>query len=80
MSGKFDFKTIVTSFVIGIPVGLVFGLMISILTGNYVYIWAVGIPIGIIFGILLAIPMVKGRNRSAKEMSEDADTEDDERL
>lgn len=27
MSGKFDAKTVTTAFVIGIPVGLVFGLI-----------------------------------------------------
>ncbi|WP_411842975.1 hypothetical protein [Salinicoccus sp. HZC-1] len=63
-----DMKSVVTSFVIGIPVGLVFGYMITILTENYVYLWAAGIPLGIIFGIILAVPMAKGKNRSAKEI------------
>jgi|GEM_PF-6849161 len=73
MSGKFDAKTVATAFVIGIPVGLVFGLMISILTGNYTYIWALGIPLGIIFSIIMAVPMVKGKNKSSREMADDED-------
>lgn len=77
MSGKVDPKTIVTTFVIGIPIGLVFGFMISILTGNYTYLWAVGIPLGIIFSIILTMAIVKGKNKSAKEMAKDADDGED---
>lgn len=80
MNEKFDVKTIATAFVIGIPVGLVFGLMISILTGNYVYLWAFGIPVGIIFSIILAVPMMNGRNKSAKEMSKESDEKEDREL
>lgn len=80
MSGKFDVKSIAAAFVIGIPVGLVFGFMISLLTGNYVYLWAVGIPMGLIFSIILAVPMVKGKNKSAKEMADDSKQTDDREL